>query len=438
MNSRTSAGLSALCTIGLTLGALGCGAGTVPLAKDGGGHVAFGTVFRTWELASAGQQRLEAQARALCGGKGRYGISFYSPAPPGEAPALAFTAEPSVNLFRQDHAEYAVVACRGDIPAEKLAGIPTARLLHAYESVEPDRPAVDAAAVRFVQSSRAEDLPPCAVRALEGSFQPPYARESMKVTLDKDVPTAADPDRWLGMFELGPLSDDDEARVVAAQHGANLVVRPDKARHFYLAFYVSSTFPTTSEAIAQLGLPGSYKRVGNATQVELSEEKALTFEAKAGQCYTFVGALDREAVLNERGLRIVRSWEGRLGTYWADDLPSFKGTARAFSTSFGCPNVSGTIGVNVEWSNRIGSGLARDVKRASRKGSWELAVYARPVTAAEREALEMSRKQEVCRACENDRLACLRSAGVSEAECTTLLRSARPSNVGGLILDGTR
>jgi hypothetical protein len=195
----------------------------------------------------------------------------------------------------------------------------------------------------------------------------------------------------------------------------------------YLAFHVSHAYPTVDEAIAKLDLPKAWSPVATSKFGDPATDGEIQIDGVVGKCYVVVGAFGPDATLEKRAPGLLRNWEGQLGVLIPEDLPPFgKFEGRSFLSRFGCPTEPSKLGVKVGW------------KEAGGKGSYELRVYSRAVTAQERTDIQLYATQHTCGECRTDRLACLAKAGLSEAACTTALRSDAPTNIGGLLLDGYR
>ncbi len=415
----------AVASLALAVSTVGCASHSPVLATDGELYV-FGTVQRWHEPGGAGTSRLRAAAEKLCGGKDTYALDSRTD-PPGETPPLSFVEEESGNPLRRDFAEYAVVACRNG--AARAAGdAPKVRVLHPYEAVSEDLPARapdEVRLARYDERGRRAAIPLSAIESIEARLRAPYSRDQIEVKLRADYPTAKDPDRWLGFFEVGPLASDADIRAIAAQHGADLAVQVRSDENVYLTFHISRTYPSVDDAVARLELPSGFKQAGAPVRGDLATAGVLSVPVQLGQCYTFVGALAADATIEEAPT-IRRTWQGKLAVLLPNDLPRFRDEGRAFASSIGCVAWTSSAGIVVGW------------KDAKARGASELRVYARPATAEERKKLELFATLTTCQECTTDRPSCLREAGVTEAQCTTALRSERPLDVGGLILDGTR
>lgn len=401
--------------------ASGCAGNVELLARDPNGLVAFGTVERAWDRPGDAERRLEKSAQSWCGGD--YGMSYYPSGPPGELaplevpPARKGTAQHS---FRRDHAEYGVVGCRSTT-SKDAGAVPVVALTKPYTAVSPDREPVDEGAVTFIVGHDAAALPPSGIVKLSTSRLPNEERHLAPEMLEK-YPTAENPDRWMGYFELGPLGTPEQAKRVAAARGANVVVQPVAKVPLFHAFYVSSSFPTADALVQQLTPEGF--RAGPRETGSLGDKATVTFDGVFGQCYAIVGAVEADATTTTRRMPFTRATEkGAFAP--AERLYQHVPGQRSFIAEFGCPAENGKIGVDVDWPALKG------------EGRWVLTLISRAASAKTREELDTYRTLEACNACKESRASCLSKRGVSEAQCTTAYRSERP-NVGGLTGGGAQ
>lgn len=391
------------------------------LATDGAGNYVFGSVLRSWESSGAANRRLADRASSLCGGDGTYVLRIVY-GPPGQTPPLVFEEQPSQNNFRSDIVEYGVVGCKNGAPT--VEGVPRVDVVQGYGQVSDDLPAVPASDVEVIEERR-ENWPPSAIESIETHLKPPYEAGQILVKLTPDYPTATDPDRLLGFFDVGVLQGDEEARAIGGKHGANVLLKEKDG--VYLAFHISRAYPSVDDALARLDLPKGWTASQTSKFDDPTKDGEIEIEGAVGKCYFIAGALGPDATLKKRVPALLRTWEGKLGVLYPDDVPQFgKFEGRSFLSRVGCPTVPAKIGLKVRWTDAGG------------KGSYELRVYSRAVTAKERTDIQLYATQKTCGECGTDRLACLSKAGLSESACTTALRSDKPATIGGLLLDGYR